>query len=207
MNCLSRKILNMTAVLFLFVPFTQVQAIIKCQDADGNWHMGDTLPPECAQEGYQELNERGLVVDETEAALSDEEIVEQKRQAEIEAEQARLQEERERKDKILLDTFSSVEDIELARDGKLAAIETSVGLTEKRNEKLQAELDKQVEKAAAQERAGKEPSEELVNDIEALRRQINNNNEYISEKLNEQEQVKAEYAQSVARFKELKGIN
>lgn len=207
MNCFSRTLLNTSVLLLLISPLTGVQAIIKCQDADGNWHMGDTLPPECAQGGYQELNERGLIVDETQRALTEEEITEQKRQEEIQAEQERMQEERERRDRILLDTFSSVEDIELARDGKLAAIETTIGLTEKRNEKLQAELDKQVEKAAVEERAGNEPSEELVNDIEALRRQINNNNEYISEKRNEQERVKADYEQSVARFKELKGIN
>lgn len=206
MNSHIRTLSRVTAVLMLIIPVSQVHAIIKCQDKDGNWHMGDTLPPECVQEGYQELNERGLVVDETERAPTEEEIAEQKRKEAMLEEQKHQEEEQARKDKILLDTFSSVEDIELARDGKIAAIETTIGLAEKRNEKLQAELDKHIEKAAAEERAGKQPSEVIVKDIETLRRQIKNNKEFISDKRSEQETVKAEYAENVQRFKELKSI-
>lgn len=206
MNNHFRSLLILTATLLLISPVSQVHAIIKCQDKDGNWHMGDTLPPECVQEGYQELNERGLVVDETERAPTEEEIAEEKRKEAMLEEQKRREEEQARKDKILLDTFSTVEDIELARDGKIAAIETTIGLAEKRNEKLKAELDKQIEKAAAEERAGKQPSEDLVNDIEALRRQISNNEEFINDKRSEQETVKKEYAANIERFKELKSI-
>lgn len=185
----------------------QAYAVIKCQDKDGNWHFGDTLPPECAQEGYQELNERGMVIDETKAAKTDAEIVEAKHQAEVEAEKKKLEEEQTRKDKILLDTFTNVDDINMARDGKIAALETSISLAEKRNEKLQADMDKLVAQAAAAEREGKAPPETLEKDMQKLKRQIDNNNEFISEKRKEQETVKADAEKDVMRFKELKGIN
>jgi len=181
-------------------------AAIKCKDKDGNWHFGDTLPPECAQEGYQELNEQGMVVDETEAAKTDEEIAEAKRLAVIEAEKKRIEEDAARKDQILLDTFTNVDDINMVRDGKLSALETSITLAEKRNEKLQSEMDKLIEQAAAAEREGKAPPEHLEKDIQKLKRQIDNNNAFIAEKRQEQEAVKTEAEQDVARFKELKGI-
>jgi hypothetical protein len=192
--------------LFLLTQTFQAQALIKCKDKDGNWHFGDTLPPECAQQGYQELNEQGLVVDETARAKTDEEILEAKRLAEIEAEKARVEAEAARKDKILLDTFTNVDDINMARDGKIAALETTISLAEKRNEKLQSEMDKLIAKAAEAERAGNEPPENLEKDIEALKRQINNNNEFIAEKRKEQTMVAAESEKDVVRFKELKGI-
>lgn len=184
----------------------QAHAVIKCKDKDGNWHFGDTLPPECAQEGYQELNERGMVVDETEAAKTDEEIAEEKRLAAIEAEKKRLKEEQDKKDKILLNTFTNIDDINMTRDGKLAAIETAISLAEKRNEKLQSDMDKLIAQAAAAEREGKPPSETLEKDIQKLKRQINNNNEFITDKRKEQEVVKTDAEKNIARFKELKGI-
>lgn len=198
--------LKVFAGLLLLGQAFQSYAVIKCKDKDGNWHFGDTLPPECAQEGYQELNKQGMVIDETEAAKTDEEIAAAKRQAEIDAEKKRIQDEQDKKDKILLFTFTNVDDINMARDSKLAAIETSISLADKRNEKLQSDLDKLIAQAAAAEREGKPPPESLEKDIQKLKRQINNNNEFIAEKRKEQEVVKTESEKDMSRFKELKGI-
>ena len=184
----------------------QAYAVIKCKDKDGNWHFGDTLPPECAQEGYQELNKRGMVIEETEAAKTDAEIAEEKKQAAIEAEKKKEEDEQARQDKILLDTYTKVDDINMARDDKLAALETSISLAEKRNEKLQSDMDRLVAQAAAAEREGKSPPDTLENDIQKLKRQINNNNDFISQKRKEQDTVKTEAENNIARFKELKGI-
>jgi Txe/YoeB family toxin of Txe-Axe toxin-antitoxin module len=206
MNNRILTLLTVSAGVILLTQSFQANALIKCKDKDGNWHFGDTLPPECAQEGYQELNKQGMVVDETERAKTDEEIAEQERLAEIEAEKRRIEEEAARRDKILLDTFSNVDDINMARDGKFAALETAIALAQKRNEKLQSDMDKLIEQAAAAERAGKPPAENLETDIQKLKRRINNNNEFITEKRKEQDAVKVEAEQDVARFKELKGI-
>lgn len=184
----------------------QAYAVIKCKDKDGNWHFGDTLPPECAQEGYQELNDRGMVIEETKAAKTDAEIAEEKKQAAIDAEKQKEEDEQARQDKILLDTYTNVDDINMVRDDKLTALETSISLAEKRNEKLQSDMDKLIAQAAAAEREGKSPPETLENDIQKLKRQINNNNDFISQKRNEQETVKTEAENNIARFKELKGI-
>jgi hypothetical protein len=86
----------------------------------------------------------------------------------------------------------------------MAAIESSIKHTNKRSEKIQTDLDKRIQKAADQERAGKAPSEALLKDIESLRRQIKNNESYIAKKRAEQEQVREDYAIDIARFNKLK---
>lgn len=195
------------AFMLSFIALT-VQARIVCwTNKDGVKECGDRIPPEYSQKEHQELNEQGLVIDKTERAKTEEELAAEKKQAEIEAEKQRQAEEQAREDKILLDTFTNVDDINIARDGKVAAIQTTISLAEKRNEKLQADLDKLVEQAATQERAGKTVPDELVNDIDGIRRQIKNNDEFIADKRNEQQAVKEEYAKHVERFKELKGID
>ena len=181
------------------------QAGIKCwTNKDGVKECGDKIPPEYSQTGHQELNKQGLVIDETERAKTGEELEEAKKTAAAKADEDRKVAEHVKKDQILLDTFSSVDDLQMARDGKIAAIESSINLAQKRNEKMQNDLNKWMEKAAAEERSGKAPSEELSKDIETLRGNIENNNAFIAEKRGEQEAVKESFAKDIERFNQLK---
>lgn len=203
----SSKLFSLIIILTLASLSIPAQARIVCwTNKEGVKECGDKLPPEFAESGHKELDKRGFVVDETAREKTDEELVEEKRLADIQAEQERIHQEAIKRDRILLDTFSNVDDIEMARDGKIAAIKLSISHTETRNKKLQAALDKLVEQAANEERAGKPATEELVKDIDSLRKQINTNNDFIDGKHEETENVKLDYAKDVDRFKELKSM-
>ncbi len=182
------------------------QARIKCwTDKNGNTACGETVPPEYTQKGYKEYNEQGMVVDEKERAKTKEELEEEARQAALKREQERKRKEQERQDSILLDTYSTVEDIELVRDERLAALEANIKVTQKRNEKIRQDLDKRIKDAAEAERSGRKPSEALLEDIESLKRQIRNNEKFIEERRREIDDTREEYAAKIERFKELKG--
>jgi len=195
-------------IVFMLASFSiPAQARIVCwTNKEGVKECGDKLPPEYAESGHKELDNRGFVIDETAREKTDEEVEEEKRLAEIQAEQDRIKEEAVRRDRILLDTFSNVDDIEMARDGKVASIELSITHAEARNKKLQESLDKLVAQAANEEREGKPATEALVKDIESIRNQINTNNEFIDGKHKEEENLKIDYAKDIERFKELKSL-
>lgn len=180
-------------------------AAIKCwTNKEGVRECGESVPPEYSQQGH-EVIKKGMVVDETEAAKTPEELEEEKRQAEIEAaKQQQLVEER-RQDKVLLATFTNVADIERVRDEQIEALEAQIRVTQSRNEKIQQDLDKRIAAAAAEERAGKEPNEALRKDIESLKRQISNNDDYIAQRRKEQDGIRADYEAKISRFKELTG--
>lgn len=180
-------------------------AKIKCWTNDeGVRECGESVPPEYAQQGHKELNKRGIVVDEKDRALTEEEIAEQRRQEERQARQERKREKQRRLDAVLLQTFSSEKDIIRARDDKIAAMNAQIKLAESRNEKLQADLDKRLETAAAHERAGKQQPKDLLKDIENLRRQIQTNDEFIAGTKAERERIKEKYNADLERFRELK---
>jgi len=192
------------AIVVLVLP-NQAHARIKCwTNNEGVRECGNVIPPEYAQKGHKEVSDQGVVVEEQERAKTEEELAEAKRLAAVKAEEERKAEELAKQDKILLDTFSNVDDIEMTRDGKIAAIESSIKLTNARNEKIQIDLDKRIETAAIEERAGKAPSEALLKDIESLNRQMKNNEAYIVKKRAEQEQLHEAYALDIARFNKLK---
>ena len=208
MNKKNKQILFLLPLSFLLTTSSAVYARIICwTNNDGVRECGDTIPPEYSQKGREEISEGGMVIDERGRALTDEEIAEQKRKNAIEQERIRQEEEQARQDQILLYTYTNIEDIELTRDGKIHLLETSIGLANKRSEKIRSELDRREQQAATLERDGKEIPEHLVEDISSLRRQINENSEYIDNKKQEIEQVTLEYAESIERFKYLKGID
>lgn len=181
-------------------------ASIKCwTNKDGVRECGQTIPPEYSQKSVTEMNNQGMVVKQKARAKTEEELQEEEKRAAEEKEKKRQAEERAKQDRILLYTFSSVDDIKMVRDEQLAALESNIKVTQKRNEKIQGDLDNRMKAAAAAERAGTEPSDSLLKDIQSLKDQIDSNNKFIQQKRDQMEQTKQEYSDKIERFRELKG--
>lgn len=192
-------------LVLMFAVFNNTQARIVCwTNSDGVRECGDSVPPEYSQQGHKEFSEQGIVVDETEAAMTDTELEELKRITAEKAEQKRREEVQKRRDRMLLDTFASVEDIELARDRKISAIDSSISLAERRINKLRQEKDRLITKAAGFERQGKEIPEYITEDINRVDRQITANNEFIADKREEQEVVRARHDLDIKRYNEIR---
>ncbi len=190
----------------LVVLSTSAQARIKCwKNSDGVRECGKTIPPEYSQQGHEEISSQGVTVEKTERAQTEKERLEEERLAAIKAEDDAIKAKEDAQDKILLDTYSNTDDIQMTSDGKIAALDSTINLANKRNEKIQVNLDKNTATAASAELAGKQPSEDLLKDIDSLERQIKNNDKFIAEKRIEQEDIKKEYAAKIERFNQLKG--
>lgn len=188
----------------MVVVSTSAQARIKCwENSDGVRECGKTIPPEYSQQSHEEISSQGVTVDRTERAQTEEERLEEERLAAIQAKEDAIKAEKAAQDKILLETYSNIDDIQMTSDGKIAALESTIKLANKRNEKIQANLDKDTATAAAAELAGKQPADDLIKDIESLERQIKNNDKFIVDKRLEQEQIRKEYAEKIVRFEQL----
>ena len=207
---ISKGTLTVTTLTFicmgLLVLSTPAQARIKCwENSDGVRECGETVPPEYAQKSHREISNQGITLEESAKVKTEEERLEEKRLLAIQEEEEAKKAEAEAQDKILLDTYSNTDDIQMTSDGKVAALESTINLANTRNEKIQSALDKRTAAAAAEELAGKQPSEELLKDIRSLKRQVNNNNKFIADKRAEQEETRKEYANKIDRFVELTG--
>src|SRR3989338_2182877 len=94
----------------------------KWVDDNGTTHYGETIPPEYANKDRAELNKAGRVVDKKEVLTPEE-----RRAKELEDIKKREDEEaaveQKRRDKALLNTYSSVKEIDLARTRNLQQVE------------------------------------------------------------------------------------
>lgn len=194
------------AVALAAVPLS-ASAAIKCwTNHEGVRECGNVVPPEFAQQGHETLNKQGLTTDTAEAAKTREELVAERAAADA-ARKAEIEERRrEQADRVLLDTFASVDDLELTRDGQVAHLDSQIRLVHGHLEKLQVSLDQMIERAAESERRGEMPSAEMIKNIESVREQIRENEEFIATKKLEQEEIRIRFDADISRFRALMGL-
>lgn len=228
--------------LYLIISFTLITSMLisnaharmKCwTNSDGVKECGDKVPPEYTQKGYQELGKRGIVRDETDRVKTKEELKKEKVEAEAIARQNKKEKTKKSRkmlrDRMLLETFNSIDEIKLAKEEKIKALASTIKITEKRIVKLQYQLDdildnNSVDKQTDDEENFEDDDEEenceddddeeenceensRNNNIELLKEQIAENKNHLKNRIEETEKTKELYTGYIARFKKLKGID
>ena len=173
-------------------------------DNQGNVFYGDKIPPEYAKQGSKELSEQGVVVKTNAPPKTDEQRAEEQRQAQLQIEKDRIIKEKNAHDRMLLNTFSTEDDMVMTRNGKVAAIDAMINATKSRNESLKKSLTSLRASAAERERNGQIIPGNLRSDIDAMHAQIQNNINYIASKEHEQELLRTQFEADLERFRELK---
>lgn len=181
-------------------------AKIKCwTNSDGIRECGNSVPPEYAQQGHDEINKQGVTTKRHERAKTPEELAEEKRIKAAEAEKQRLAKEQYERDRILLKTFSSEDEIVMTRDGKVTAIKTELRLTRKSMQNTKARLRGYQKQAANLERAGKPVNANLLNDIKTAEKQVADYEAFIASKEQEKNNIQDNFEKDMSRYKTLKG--
>jgi hypothetical protein len=182
------------------------EAAYRCTDGSGRTHMSDSMPPECIGRDVEVLNERGRVLRVIEGEATRAARLE--REAREDAERVAREEQAEL-DRVLLDTYQSVEEIERLRDQRLDLLASQITVAEQNIQTLrerQERLATQIQRFRPYSDApDARPlpdhlAEEIVNTVESLRIY----REQIAEKEAEQEELRQRFARDAARFRELK---
>ena len=190
-------------------PSAQARKIVCWKNNEGIRECGNAVPPEYAQKSIERKSAMGVTVNKSDRAKTGEELQRERAEAErlrVEREeQKRIDTEQKRKDLVLLQTFTSEEDIRLARDGKIASLDSRVKHNERRLEKFERTRDEMQGEAAQIERAGKKVSEALQRKINDVQAQIDNTQAQIKQRNKERVQVQQQFEVDRARYRELKG--
>jgi len=124
------KILAITALSLLLLPLAghakEGQKLYRWVDKDGLIHIADSIPAEYAELEKQVLNEHGITVNTLHGKKSDEEIAEDRRQAQL-AKELELQ---KRADQALLATYMNIEEILMHRDRRIELFQAQTRVTE-----------------------------------------------------------------------------
>lgn len=201
-------VLLLASILFAFSKQAGAGALYKWVDENGQIRYSDRLPAKQVKKKHQQLNSQGVVLSTKEAAKSDEELAaeaEAKRKLEEqEAEEARLKEIQYKKDQVLLLTFSSEEELSLARDDRLEVLDSVINLINKSITSTQQQLQQLITSAEdIYLSKGKEVPGGLAQKIEHFTGKLESRYAQLELKMDKKDQINEQYALDLARYREL----
>ena len=166
----------------------------------GNMVVDYQVPPEYVPKGYEILNEKGMVIEVVPRELSEEERANRDIQVRLE-EEAQAERERLREwDESLLLRYSTIEDIEAARERALSNLRIRVSILKSNKRSLKTQVENYQAQAADQERRGQPVDVKHVTAIEELQGEIAITESAIVDRQAEIEQVSSEYEADIDRF-------
>ena len=172
----------------------------KCVDSRGQIYYSDKVTPECGQ--TQEMNRQGRILKKDEPAKPGAAA----KPAAAGTVKAKESSESQRRDRALTATYSSEEEIDLARDRSLAiplqAIRTSENRLAKANKQL-FDLKTQADRLAGQQKA---IPPHLLEEIEVKQKEVSALETEVQQKKSYADSVRARYEADKLRYRELKAV-
>ncbi len=176
----------------------------KWVDEHGVTHYGTSVPPRYRDRAHSELNQQGIEVKTHERAKTPEELEREKALAALRAEQKKLIEEQQARDRILLNLYRNEDDLVMARDGKIAQLDGQIRLTRKEIQRLKNRLSDFQITAAAAERGGRKLTPKQLANLQSTQRSIEKSYAVILGKEDEKRATLERYNYDLARFRELR---
>jgi chromosome segregation ATPase len=136
-------------------------ALYRWVDEHGRVQYSDT-PPD--KKGAVQLSNRGIVLKKIDALTPEQQKIRDAEEARKRADEARAAEQR-RQDSALLQSFTTVQEIDMKRDREVQALEISIANLREQERSLSARLAEDRKRVEALERSKKPPSDALREDI------------------------------------------
>lgn len=175
--------------------------LYKWTDANGKVHYSDTVPPEANNSARKEMGTDGIVRGQVDRALTPEERRAAAAKAEEEKKARSIIEERERRDRALASTYTSLADFDRVRDRALAVIDSEIAAL---TVQLAALNKRRAESTKPSEAAGKKgQAQQSGQELNALDADIANAAEFERRKIRDRADMAKHYATERARLADL----
>lgn len=179
--------------------------LYKWVDDQGLTHYGDRIPPEYVSQERHVINAQGVEVDRLEAQKSAEQLAaEEQKKLDVAQRQSR--------DRNLLNTYVSVQEIERLRDQRLALLADQIKVTGQFLEVLNGRLKKlrsgsmHYKPYSADPNAAPMP-DQMAEDLVHLGNDLHTQEQNQRRKRGEDANMRKQFQSDIDRFKELKGTH
>lgn len=203
-NRILTTIAGVTAICLLAsVPASAARKLYRYTNAEGNTVVDYQVPADYVANGYEVLSATGVVLKVVPRALTTEEekiySAQEERTARAEAEEQRLRD----WDESLLLRYSSVADIEAARERALRDLRIRLSILKSNKRSLKQQVENYQAQAADLERSGQEVDVARLGAIEDMQAEMESTERSINDREREIEEVSASYEADIARFEML----
>lgn len=207
LGCLLIGLLMMPTIA-LVASAAEREAFFRCRDARGQTFFGDRMPAECQNLDTEVLSQGGNVLRVIDGVAS---RVAREKNKGAEAAAAKARFDNAMRDRMLVEAYLSVKEIEQLRDQRIELIEAQIRIDEMNLKALQ-EREKQLLLQATRflpynTKANARPlPESVTQDMVAVMNSTRVARERITAKQAESKELKVKFANDISRFKQLKGL-
>jgi len=202
----------LVAALLLAISAVHAEKVYKWVDNDGVTHYGDYIPPEYAELQHSVLNEQGVQLEVIEGALTDEQRQQLRLETEIAVNAEKAREANELRDRVLLSTYLSVEEIQDLRDRRIELVQAQIHVTEIYLDNLRSKLEKLEVEAERYSPYNADPKakpidEKLARELADTIDSIMLYEKTLTNSQAEQRLLQSKFASDIMRFAELKQLS
>lgn len=196
------KVVAALAVFTAALPLALHAQAVRCVGKDGKKYFGQTVPPQCVGQAVEYLDKSGNVVKRVAAPLTPEQRAVKEAEDKRNAEAAAAAKDEARRNRALLETYTSEKDIAFARhralqDNEVAVkeIEGRIAQIDKRGQELKREMEFY--------QGRNKPPAKLAEDVTNNEIDLNSAQQLLAAKKKDVDTINAKYDEDKRRFVEL----
>ncbi|GAB1265604.1 hypothetical protein [Aurantivibrio infirmus] len=167
-------------------------------DEKGVLVMNSSIPPEYVKRGYEIVTLTGKVIEVVPPAMTEE-------QAELATANRMREAELAEWDKSLRLRYSSVAEVESAKNRKLESFDANILILQSNADTVRGKIVQSQGRAANVERSGRAVPQRMIDEIEALNGELKEIQQQIELRNEERNKIAMEYDEDIARFKIISG--
>ena len=181
--------------------------VYRWVDKNGQVHYGDSVPAEYAEQDRDVLNKQGVKIGREEGTITPEEAA--AKAAEDKATRDELK--RKLRDRVLIQTYQSVKELEVLRDTRLELVDAQLTIQEQSLSNLRAQRA-QIERIASRyaprsaEPGAKPLPEEVAADLERSASDIATQESNLVRRRQERESIRLTFEADIKRYQELRTV-
>lgn len=206
------RLAMVAGILLLSNSLLAAGTLYRWVDEKGEIHYGDRVPPEEVKLDREILNEYGVAVKFLPHELTAEELVTLQRQQAIKAAEQQRIHEADQRDKVLLNTYLSVEEIVALRNRRKELLDGQIHVTEAYLKNLRTKLIKLQTDSARFQPYNPDPNAPPINS--RLAKELSNTlksilvyEQTLIDTRSKQTQLVAKFASDIDRYRHLRGLH
>ena len=184
---------------------TTTTKLYKWVDKDGVTHYGSSVPPEYATQQSEQLDSQGQVIKTQEAQKTPAQLAAAAQAQQQAQQQAQAVAAAKAHDKVLLDTYTSVADMERDRDSKVSAIDAQINVLNGSITNVENTLAEYQGRANEATSSNKPVSPKLQKQIDDTKQQLIENQQELLKQEQTKQQMQDQFTKDIERYKELTG--
>ncbi|MGH8307490.1 MAG: DUF4124 domain-containing protein [Gammaproteobacteria bacterium] len=204
------RILSITLAAVLAITFAagalaqdKTPKLYKWVDKNGVVHYGSSIPPEYANQQMDVLNSEGITIKTLEVHKTPQQVVQDKNAEATAAEKTKQEQQQKATDQMLLDTYTSVADIEHDRDSRLAGISSQVNVINGAIAGLQSTLAEYQARAKELTSAHKPIPASLKKSLDSTQQQLDTDKQLLFTQQQLKKSTQEQYTTYIKRFQQL----